>query len=241
MLDWDDNQKNSSVKATENSMKRIQGRILRIMGPLCTLWNSLKNIRNGKDNSKVQVSEVLKLVEQTVCLVGQANLTTAYHRRNNILVKIMKNTKIFLTSIQEKYQPKRNYSSNKCTKDSLNFLETRKRERISKIYFPELEDKAIPLTINTVLITIEVNISQPSSYRGGRQSKTLKAERGRGGKPNTHAATGNRYVEFIISWFKKNVCQYQKQSWRKTEVFPRKLEETFSGFDDSGNSCRIST
>lgn len=81
-----------SVKQTDKYFKRVQKKIVSIMGPLVTLWRKLHDARVATDET-LDIFDILKNLEQVVLLVGQANSTTLYHRRVNALTSVLKNQK----------------------------------------------------------------------------------------------------------------------------------------------------
>lgn len=82
------------LKMQNKSLTFIQKKIAQIMGPLAKIWQAVDGARKGQEeNSEFTVLDMLKLVEQTVVLVGQANATCLYERRVNFLAKIMKGVK----------------------------------------------------------------------------------------------------------------------------------------------------
>lgn len=82
------------LKMQDKSLTFIQKKIAQIMGPLAKIWQAVDGARKGQEeNSEFTVLDMLKLVEQTVVLVGQANATCLYERRVNFLAKIMKGVK----------------------------------------------------------------------------------------------------------------------------------------------------
>jgi hypothetical protein len=82
------------LKMQDKSMAFIQNKIGQIMGPLAKMWQATDGARKGQEeNAKFSVLDMLKLLEQTVVLVGQANATCLYERRVNFLAKIMKGVK----------------------------------------------------------------------------------------------------------------------------------------------------
>ena len=82
------------LKLHDKSLAFIQKKITQVMGPLVKIWSAIDGARKGQEeNDKFSVMDMLKLVEQVVVLVGQANATCLYERRLNFLAKIMKGVK----------------------------------------------------------------------------------------------------------------------------------------------------
>ncbi|XP_078320246.1 uncharacterized protein LOC111103749 [Crassostrea virginica] len=82
------------LKLHDKSLAFIQKKITQIMGPLVKVWSAIDGARKGQEeNNEFSIMDMLKLVEQVVVLVGQANATCLYERRLNFLAKIMKGVK----------------------------------------------------------------------------------------------------------------------------------------------------
>ena len=58
------------------------------MGPLGSLWLTLEEVRTGKSDANVDLFECLKLVEQSITLIGQAKVSLTYERRLAILYRL---------------------------------------------------------------------------------------------------------------------------------------------------------
>ena len=58
------------------------------MGPLGKLWLNLEKIRTGDSSDELDLFDCLKLVEQSVTLLGQANVSLTYARRLSILGRL---------------------------------------------------------------------------------------------------------------------------------------------------------
>lgn len=64
------------LKMQDESPAFIQKKIAQIMGPLAEIWQTVDGKQKGQEkNSEFIVLNTLKLIEQTVVLVGQANAT----------------------------------------------------------------------------------------------------------------------------------------------------------------------
>ncbi|XP_048259405.1 uncharacterized protein LOC125384396 [Haliotis rufescens] len=83
----------SFEKKTDFSLQFIQKRMLNVMDPLSHLWGNLDKIRHREASPDLDIYELLDIVEKSVCLVGQANLSINFHRRLSILSKLVKDPK----------------------------------------------------------------------------------------------------------------------------------------------------
>ena len=60
-----------------------------VMGPLCQQWESLETA-NKEQESSVSINDLIKIVTQSIILVGRTNIALSYHRRLSALVGVMK-------------------------------------------------------------------------------------------------------------------------------------------------------
>ena len=75
-------------------MQKFQQKILDVLGPLSRLWKGLEDIKNAPDDTvPVPVEDHIKLIEQTVLLLGQASNSILYSRRFQILKTLIKDPK----------------------------------------------------------------------------------------------------------------------------------------------------
>ena len=75
-------------KESDNTLSKTQARISNVMGPLGKLWLNLEEVRTGKSRDELDLFECLTLVEQSVTLLGQANVSLTYARRLSILGRL---------------------------------------------------------------------------------------------------------------------------------------------------------
>lgn len=79
-------------KGADKGAQNIQSRVMKVMGPLSKLWSILEGLRAASRDShevdNVDVVHMCSLIEQTVCLLGQASVAVDHHRRVNTTVKI---------------------------------------------------------------------------------------------------------------------------------------------------------
>ena len=69
-------------------LSKTQARISNVMGPLGRLWLNLEVVRTGKSPEELDLFECLRLVEQSVTLLGQANVSLTYARRLAVLGRL---------------------------------------------------------------------------------------------------------------------------------------------------------
>ena len=75
-------------KESDGTLSKTQARISNVMGPLGRLWLSLEEDRTGKSPEELDLFECLNLVEQSVTLLGQANVSLTYASRLAILGRL---------------------------------------------------------------------------------------------------------------------------------------------------------
>ena len=69
--------KNNSL-AIDEILGNIQKRTLSVMGPLSKMWLKLENAKKT-DAPPLSLDEILSLLEQTICLLGQTSNSVSYH------------------------------------------------------------------------------------------------------------------------------------------------------------------
>ncbi|XP_015770157.1 PREDICTED: uncharacterized protein LOC107348613 [Acropora digitifera] len=75
-------------KESDSTLSKTQARISNVMGPLGKLWLNLEEVRTGKSTEELDLFECLSLVEQSVTLLGQGNVSLTYARRLGILGRL---------------------------------------------------------------------------------------------------------------------------------------------------------
>ena len=75
-------------KESDGTLSKTQARISNVMGPLGRLWLNLEEVRTGKSTEELDLFECLRLVEESVTLLGQANVSLTYARRLGILGRL---------------------------------------------------------------------------------------------------------------------------------------------------------
>ena len=73
----------------DNTLEKVQDKVLDIMGLLSKLWVMIEQVNSGSGSSStVEMDAVLELLEKTVLLIGQCNNTITYERRKNVLLGV---------------------------------------------------------------------------------------------------------------------------------------------------------
>ena len=80
-------------KESDSTLSKTQAQISNVMGPLGRLWLNLEEVRTGKSTEELDLFECLRLVEQSVTLLGQANVSLTYARRLGILGRLTSDAK----------------------------------------------------------------------------------------------------------------------------------------------------
>ena len=78
----------SCGRSSDAGLSQVQTHISNIMGPLGKLWLTLEEVRTGKTDTSLDLFERLKLVEQSITLMGQAKVSLTYERRLAILYRL---------------------------------------------------------------------------------------------------------------------------------------------------------
>ena len=87
-------------RENDNNLSKVQSRLTNVMGPLGKLWLTLEKVRTGESSEDLDLFDCLRLVEQSVSLLGQAKVSLSYTRRLAVLFRLtgdMKKAKKLLT------------------------------------------------------------------------------------------------------------------------------------------------
>ena len=83
--------------------KNSKQKILDVLGSLSRLWKGLEDMKNVPDDTvPVPVEDLIKLIEQTALLLGQASNSILYSRRLQILKTLIKDPKKAKNILKEK-------------------------------------------------------------------------------------------------------------------------------------------
>ena len=75
--------------AIDNTLEKVQDKVLDIMGPLSKLWVMVEQVNSGSGSSStVEMDTVLKRLEKTKLFIGQCNNIITYERRKNGLLDV---------------------------------------------------------------------------------------------------------------------------------------------------------
>ena len=83
--------KRSQDIVIDNTLEKVQDKVLNIVGPLLKLWVMVEQVNSGSasgSSSTVEMDTVLELLEKTVLLIGQCSNTITYERRKNALLGV---------------------------------------------------------------------------------------------------------------------------------------------------------
>ncbi|XP_077984866.1 uncharacterized protein LOC144439453 [Glandiceps talaboti] len=83
----------SSERGIDRSLCQVQQKILNTMAPLTKLWSDLHVAKTESASPSLDLDETLTLLDQSVLLVGQANVSLNYQRRLSVLTKLTKDVK----------------------------------------------------------------------------------------------------------------------------------------------------
>ena len=177
-------------RESDGTLSKTQARINNVMGPLGKLWLNLEKVRTDDSTDELDLFDCLKLVEQSVTLLGQANVSLTYARRLSILGRLtgdMKKAKKLLSKHESS-------------------LSSSHKNLFGKRFYKALS-KATKIRKSTKDISQHLagssKPSRPSAYKG----PPLRRDnyRGRGprdshqpfrGMPSSHGRDGGRTVSF---------------------------------------------
>lgn len=180
----------SYARECDGTLSKTQARIYNVMGPLGKLWLNLEKIRTDDSTDELDLFDCLKLVEKSVTLLGQANVSLTYARRLSILVRLtgdMKKAKKLLSKHESS-------------------LSSSHKNLFGKRFYKALS-KATKIRKSTKDISQHLSgsskPSRPSAYKGSPLRRD--SYRGRGprvshqpfrGMPSSHGRGGGRTVSF---------------------------------------------
>ena len=219
-------------KDSDDTLSKTQARISNVMGPLGRLWLNLEEVRTGKSPEELDLCECLRLVVQSVTLLGQANVSLTYARRLAILGRLTGDAKKAKTLLSKHEscltQSQRNLFGNKVlqtkprksTKEISTHLSGSSRPRPASF-------KGSVSTSNEVFRQDTRTAHQP--FRGGPPS------RGRGeGRSVSFRARGSNHK----GYFKGKLVRFriQKRSPESSTQSPDANQ--ISGGTESGGSSQ---
>ena len=177
-------------RESDGTLSKTQARINNVMGPLGKLWLNLEKVRTDDSTDELDLFDCLKLVEQSVTLLGQANVSLTYARRLSILGRLtgdMKKAKKLLSKHESS-------------------LSSSHKNLFGKRFYKALS-KATKIRKSTKDISQHLagfsKPSRPSAYKGPPLRRD--SYRGRGprdshqpfrGMPSSHGRGGGRTVSF---------------------------------------------
>ena len=73
----------------DNTLEKVQDKLLDIMGPLSKLLVMIEQVNAGSGSSStVEMDTLLELLEKRILSIGQCNNTITYERRKNVLLGV---------------------------------------------------------------------------------------------------------------------------------------------------------
>ena len=74
---------------SDTNLVKLQQRLLDVMGPLSKIWTTVESAKNSQDeHAEVSLGDMLRYLDQTVVLLGQAYNNFSYTRHFNVLKQI---------------------------------------------------------------------------------------------------------------------------------------------------------
>ena len=79
---------------SDTNLVKLQQRLLDVMGPLSKIWTTVESAKNSQDeHAEVSLGDILRYLDQTVVLLGQAYNNISFTRCFNILKQEKKKEK----------------------------------------------------------------------------------------------------------------------------------------------------
>ena len=79
---------------SDTNLVKLQQRLLDVMGPLSKIWTTVESAKNSQDeHAEVSLGDMLRYLDQTVVLLGQAYNNISFTRCFNILKQEKKKEK----------------------------------------------------------------------------------------------------------------------------------------------------
>ena len=197
------------TKIHDGSIKFIQKRIGQVMGPLTKIWKTVDEGVTGKsEDPNMSIDELLKLLEKTVLLLGQANVACLYERRLNVLSKVFGDAKKARKSISTNEKSFADGTQGKLLGDD--YYKVLEKYSKSKKRAREITDSLGPSKKRGRYDDQRRRQdqgqgqnqrgfqSQRRPFRGG------PSRRGRGGRSSSYSNSGRRYVSLFNKGINKS-------------------------------------
>ena len=186
--------------------KKLQEFTSNVMGPLSKLWAILDNLRKGDDDEQLDLHQCLRLMEQTVTLLGQVQVALAYQRRNNALFRLTgdtKKVKKLLKDYQEILGNSDTLFGDKFHKELQKLVKTKKSSvEIARQLAPQKsgngKPQQQPFRKGPPSDTAGGQGKKVSFFRGGRGSQRGRgSNRGRGGYRGRGNGRPGKYISCL--------------------------------------------
>jgi len=165
----------------DTSLTKVQYRICNIMGPLGRLWLNLEQIRTGESSDELDLFDCLKLIEQSITLIGQTNVSLIYARRMNVLGRLTGDSKK-AKKLLHKHEACLNSKKSLFGKEFYKALT--KASKIKK------SSKEISMHLSGKIQAPSRGSFNTSGHRGRGQQRSFR------GGPSSYRRGGGRYMSF---------------------------------------------
>ena len=85
------NESKTPIRMVDGGFRRVQGWLLRHLGPLAKLWSRLEAAKKG--SGKCDLNKIMRLAEKAVIMVGKTNVLINHNRRLNVLSGFLSDSK----------------------------------------------------------------------------------------------------------------------------------------------------
>ena len=82
-----EDQRKKKEIALDDTFKKLQSKILTIMGPFSIVWYTVEESLAG-DSRNFDIDDMSQYIDQTMLLIGQAFNSLSYSRRMNVLIGV---------------------------------------------------------------------------------------------------------------------------------------------------------
>ena len=100
MLDLLPGKIHEQVKKADEGLSRMITKLMHSLGPLGALWSHLERARRDVEG-EIDIDECLSLMEQSVLLLGQANVLGNYYRRTQMLGRFFRSHKRAASTVKQ--------------------------------------------------------------------------------------------------------------------------------------------
>lgn len=218
----------SPATYVDGSFRKIQNKLLDVMGPLGKVWRKVEAMKSA-DKKSYNAKSIMTLLEQAILMVGQTNVLINHNRRYNVLSRFLRNPKTakeILRTNETVFRKNRKHLFGQTFYKALH-----KRARGTK-RSKEISRELAPKSrfTNKGKFPVSTSFKRPEQgHKPFQKGPSYKSERGanpRGRGSYRGQRRGSRYVSFYFQNYDK--AKHTNSADRKTDT----------NNSNSGNSFR---